>query len=594
MTKNDFTWAVGGEAGFGINASGLIFSKTLTRSGFNIFNYIEYPSLIRGGHNVFSVRASDKEVFSQEKGIDILVALNRETFDLHKKNLKKDSFVIYDEDQFKIKEVKAGVNFLQVPLEALVKKVGGIKLMTNNVALGASIALLGLDLKSLFSVIEDNFLRKGKEIVDKNQKAAQAGYTYVKEKFKSLVACLPARQVQTIKPENDSEAKLVLTGNEAISLGAILGGCQFFAAYPMTPASSILHNLAAFAEKTGMVVKHAEDEISVINMAIGASFAGVRSALATSGGGFALMQESVSLAGATETPVVIIECQRPGPASGMPTWTGQGDLQFILRSGHGDFPKIVLTPGDQEEAFYLTAQAFNLADVYQCPVFVVSDKYLSESHKSVARSNFELRTSRFRIDRGKLVSNETMKQWNSEAVKSYLRYKITDDGISPRAVPGMENHLFQANSYEHVEDGHTTEDIGERIKQVDKRTRKMKTFVKQHLPKPKVYGSQKTDITLVGWGSSKGPVLEAMKQCDNITVKQCNYLHLNYLWPFPKEEVAKVLRNAKKTLLLEGNSTAQLGQLIRQETGIEIKNKYLKYDGRPFYPEEIINFINNL
>jgi len=346
MIKDNFTWTIGGEAGFGINASGLIFSKTLSRSGFNIFNYIEYPSLIRGGHNVFSVRSSDKEVFSQEKGIDILVALNRETFDLHKKNLKKDSFVIYDADQFEIKEreMTKGVNLLHIPLETLVKKVGGIKLMTNNVALGASIALLNLDLKPLFSVIEDNFLRKGKEIVEKNQKAARAGYEYVRENFKS-------KMVQTTLPRGNKEVRLVVTGNEAISLGVILGGCQFYAAYPMTPASSILHHLAAFAEKTGMIVKHAEDEISVINMAIGASFAGARSALATSGGGFALMQEAVSLAGITETPLVIIECQRTGPASGMPTWTEQADLQFVLRSGHGDFPKIVLAPGDQEEAF---------------------------------------------------------------------------------------------------------------------------------------------------------------------------------------------------------------------------------------------------
>jgi len=601
MSKDSFTWTIGGEAGFGINISGLIFSKTLTRSGFHIFDYIEYPSLIRGGHNVYHVHVGQEEVFSQEKGIDILVALNQETFELHKKSLKRNSFVIYDSNQFRIdkKETeKKKINVIEVPLATLIKKVGGIKLMENNIALGASLALLGLDLKALFSVIEDTFLKKGTEIVNENQKAAQVGYDFVRETLGDR--CHPELDSGSIdkgilrsklRSQNDKnrEERLVLTGNEAIVLGCVFGGCQFFAAYPMTPASSILHTLAGLAEKVGMIVKHAEDEISVINMAIGAAFAGVRSAVATSGGGFSLMQESVSLAGMTETGIVIIECQRPAPATGMPTWTDQGDLQFILRSGHGDFPKIVLAPGDQEEAFYLTAEAFNLADIYQCPVFIISDKYLSESHKSINATRYTLHATRYKIDRGKIIDNKKQKTNNS-----YRRYKITDDGISPWILPGTPGYFYQANSYEHLEDGHTTESAEERVKQVDKRARKMKTFIKNHLPKPKVYGDKNADITFVGWGSTKMPVLQAMKRCNNETIKQCNYLHLNYLWPFPKESVTKVLKQAKRVLLLEGNPTSQLGQLIRQETGIEIKNKFLKDDGRPFYPEEILTRIKNL
>lgn len=581
MLKKSFTWTIGGEAGYGINASGLIFSKTLTRLGFHIFDYIEYPSLVRGGHNVYSVRGSSDEVFSQERGIDVLVALNRETFDRHQQDLKKDALAIYNGDQFEIKEKEVkgeGVKLVHVPLSKITQEAGAKKVMENMVALGASMALLGLNLKSLFSVIGDIFGKKGEQIVGQNQKVAQAGFDYIRANYQKWA-------LRVDKPRGNRGAKMVVTGNDAIALGAVLGGCQFYAAYPMTPSSSILHSLAGWAEKTGMVVKHAEDEISVINMAIGASFAGARSALATSGGGFALMQEAVSLAGVTETPVVIIECQRSGPATGMPTWTEQADLQFIIRSGHGDFPKIVLAPGDQEEAIYLTAEALNLADIYQCPVFVLSDKYLSESHKSVETKKIELEMKRFKIDRGKLLTGK-------QASNSYLRYKITNDGISPRAIPGMKSHLFLANSYEHVEDGHTTEDIEERIKQVGKRARKMTTFIQEHLPRPKLYGEKSADITLIGWGSTKLPALQAVLDCQrqdgNSSV---NYFHLNYLWPFPKEAVARVLRQARKVLLLEGNSTAQVGQLIRQETGIEIKNQYLKYDGRPFYPAEIIERI---
>lgn len=584
MLKNGFTWTIGGEAGFGINASGLIFSKTLTRSGFFIFDYIEYPSLVRGGHNVYSIHASEREVFSQKREIDILVALNQETIDLHLKNLKPGGVVVYNSDRFKVRKKEKGVNLLPVPLETLVERVGGAKVMANNVALGASVALLGLKLKSLSSVVEDVFLRKGREVVDKNQRAAQAGYDYVREKFKNLVFSLA-------KPQGSQTPKLVLTGNDAISLGVVLGGCKFYAAYPMTPASSILHTLASWAEKVGMVVKHAEDEISVINMAIGASFAGARSGLATSGGGFALMEEAVSLAGITETGVVIIECQRGAPATGMPTWTEQADLHFILRSGHGDFPKIVLAPGDQEEAFWLTALAFNLADLYQTPVFVISDKYLSESHKSIESSKFEALSSKFKVNRGKLAT----KRKSGKEVRAYPRYKITADGISPRILPGTKGFYYQANSYEHKEDGHTTEDPQERVKQVDKRGRKIKTFVKRDLPTPTLYGSKDAEVTLVGWGSTKMPVLQAISKLQATGHRPCvNFLHLNYLWPFPKEAVAKVLRSAKKVLLLEGNSTAQLGQLIRQETGIEIKNKYLKYNGRPFYPEDILDKIESL
>lgn len=368
-----------------------------------------------------------------------------------------------------------------------------------------------------------------------------------------------------------------------IGMAAIAAGCKFYCAYPMTPSSTILHYLAAKSEKSQMVVKHAEDEISVINMALGASWAGVRSMTGTSGGGYALMVEAVSLAGITEMPIVIAMGQRPGPATGMPTWTEQGDLLFILHSGHGEFPKIILAPGDMEETYRLTLEAFNLADIYQTPVFILVDKYLQEGHQSI--EEFRIKNDELRINRGKLLSEKDFGN-----ITDYKRYQITDDGISPRVRPGMKNVLHQVNSYEHLEDGHTTEEENERTYQVDKRNRKTATFLARDAKLPVLYGKKEAELTVIAWGSMKGPVLQAMQGNED----KFNLLHFTYLWPIPSAPVAKTLSDCRKTLLVENNSTGQLGQLLKMVTGIEIGNKLLKYSGRPFYPEEIIEKVNNL
>jgi 2-oxoglutarate ferredoxin oxidoreductase subunit alpha len=544
MLKNNFspesyTFKIGGEAGYGIMTAGLVFSKTCTRSGFHIFDYAEYPSLIRGGHNVMETHFGAADVHSQERGVDLLVALNQETIDRHQEELKERGGIVFDPEEVRVEK---SVKLFPVPLGKIVGRIGGPKVMINNVALGAAAALFGLDLKILLAVIKDIFKDKGQKIVEVNQQAARAGFDYIGDQDFST-------HVQNFV----NEEKLVLTGNEAIALGALAGGCNFYAAYPMTPASSILHFLAGKALETGMVVRHAEDEIGVINEAIGASFAGARAMIGTSGGGFALMNEAVSLSGITETPLTIVVVQRPGPATGMPTWTEQGDLQFIIRSGHGEFPKIVLAPGDVEEAFFLTFDALNLAAIYQTPVFVVSDKYLSESHRSAAMSNLKTKMSKLRIAQGKPLSH-------------------------------------QANSYEHLEDGHTTEDAGERVRQVDKRARKASTYVDVHFRPPKFYGSPEAKVTFVGWGSVKGPVLEALKQ-STTSNQQFNFLHFTHIWPMDGEVVRSELEKCNRLVLIENNSTGQLGQLLRQETGIKIKEKLLKYDGRPFYPEEIMDYV---
>ncbi len=571
----DITVKIGGEAGFGIMTTGLLLGKIATRSGYHAFEYSEYPSLIRGGHNVIEVRISDEKVYSEEYLADILVCLNEETYNLHKHEIKKSGLILYDKEKFSINEVESGdLTFINLPLSKILKDSNLPPVMMNNIALGALMHLIGADFEILRGLIAENFARKGEEIINKNVNASKLG-------FDSVKASLPQGYSKKFPKKNEIVKRMYITGNEMVGFGAIAAGCKFFSAYPMTPSSALLHYLAGKAEKAGMVVKHAEDEISVINMALGASYAGARSMVGTSGGGYALMVEAVSLAGITETPIVIMMGQRPGPATGMPTWTEQGDLLFIIHSGHGEFPKIVLAPGDMEESYKLTVEAFNLADIYQTPVFIMSDKYLLEGHQSIDEA--QITNYKFQVDRGKLL---TQKQ--ADGLKDYKRYEVTDDGISARAIPGMPNCVFQANSYEHIENGHTTEDATERIKQVEKRNRKTDTFLEKDVKMPNFYGNSDAPLTVVSWGSMKGPVLQAIKGNES----KFNFLHFSYLWPLPKDKLTKLLLSKKSLLLVENNSQGQLGQLLKMVTGVDIGNKLLKYSGRPIYPEEIIKKVD--
>ncbi len=581
----DFTWLIGGEAGFGIMTIGVVFSKIATRSGYHIFDYVEYPSLIRGGHNTYEVHVSENEVSCLNPTIDVLVCLNKETYEKHKIRLTPKSLVIFDKDEFEIKE---DCKKIIIPFKKILTDLKGQPVMKNTIALGAVIGLLGGDIDELIKIISEQFAKKGEAVINFNKQFVQTGFDEVKKNYSGLILNYLIK-----KSEED---KLVITGNDAFSLGSVIADCRVYVSYPMTPSSTVLTDLAGWQEKTGMVVRHAEDEISVINTAIGSSFAGVRSSVGTSGGGFALMAESISFAGITETPIVVFIAQRPGPATGMPTWTEQGDLLFTVFSGHGEFPKIVLAPGDNEEMIELTAKAFNLADVYQLPVIVMSDMYLSESHKSIKKSFIDKFITEYKVNRGKLInqmtndklqmSNQT--QNSNIKTQNFLRYKITEDGISPRLIPGTPGYYYQANSYEHVEDGHTTEEAQSRINQVDKRARKWLTYLKKDFSMPKVYGEiDKSEIVFVSWGSTKGAILQAQKL---LKAKKINsvFIHFNHLYPLDKEKITKLLNQNKKYLLVENNSWGQFGKLLAIETGIEIKEKILKYDGRPITAEEIV------
>ncbi len=567
-----YTIKFGGEAGFGVMAAGLTVSKLASRLGYHIFDYTEYPSLIRGGHNVIQTSISSQPVYAQYKKTDLLVALNQETLELHFAEVSKGGIVLYDSDY--VSDISAlakqkDVHVVAMPLLSMIKEIEGSLIMRNTVALGAVAKLLGVSFEDMQQVIADGFEDKNEKVLQLNSKACKAGFDYIAQHF--LAEC------QDILPKRSGARHYVLTGNEAISVAAISAGLGFAAIYPMTPTSNILHNLAPFQEKYGFIYKQPEDEISAINMAIGASHCGVRAMVATSGGGFCLMTEGYGLAGITETPLVIVEGMRGSPATGLPTWTEQGDLRFVLHAHQGDFPRIVLAAGDVQECFDLTFEAFNLADKYQTPVVLLVDKHVLESHLNV--TEFGADSEKYQIHRGKIAEKKDLK---------YLRYSLTDDGISPRAFPGTGN-LTIANSDEHEESGYSTEDASVRKAQMNKRMKKLETCASEDMSMPKIFGKPNAELTIVSWGSNKGAILEALKQLPNV-----NYVHLTWINPFPSQALHELLQSSRKILNIECNFSAQMHGLIQERTGIKIEHNLLKFDGRPIYPEEIIKAVKEI
>ena len=565
----NFCFKIGGEAGFGIMSAGVTFSKIASRSGYYIFDYAEYPSIIRGGHNVMQTSISSEPIRSQLRHTDLLVALNQETIDLHKDELLENSGIIFDnEKDMKLEGIPKGVSEFGIPINKIARDIGGSEIMRNTAALGAVMAVLGGKIGHLKDLITEEFSNKKPEIIEKNHLVCQAGYDYALEHYKDKV-----KNVLKQKPKLPSQ--IVISGSEAVALGALTAGLQFVAIYPMTPISGILHALALYQEEYKFIYKQPEDEICAVNMAIGASFAGARAMTATSGGGFCLMAEGYGLAGISETPIVIIEGMRGGPATGLPTWTEQGDLRFVLHAHQSEFPRIVLAAGDIEEAYHFTAKAFNLADKYQTPVVVLTDKQINESHMGVKAFN----TSDYNIDRGKMFLTKD---------ENYKRYELTSDGISPRSIPGVGNH-FVANSDEHTEIGYSDEEAKNRLEQMNKRMSKLDTCAKMDMEKPVLYGPNKADITIVSWGSNKGAILDAIKEFNNV-----NFLHITWMNPFPSEVVGNILSSAKFVLNIECNYTGQMASLIKEKTGYEVNESFLKIDGRPIYAEEIVEKIRKL
>jgi len=555
---------IGGEAGQGVQSVGFILAKAFARGGYYVFADQDYESRIRGGHNFFRVRVGDKNIAAIAEPIDVLLALNKESVDLHKEQLAERGVIVFDVE--KTKDITTNGNMFGVPLSDLAEQKAGNKLMGNTVALGVCLGLIKYEFEILEAVVREHFGTG--EIGEANVRAARAGYDYAQANF---------TEGFDYRCHRTSDAKrMLLTGNEAMALGAIAAGCKFMAAYPMTPTTSIMEYMAAKAKDFGLVVVQPEDEIAAINMAIGASFAGVRAMTATSGGGFCLMVEGIGLAGMTETPIVVVEGQRPGPAIGLPTRTEQGDLEFILHAAHGEFPRAVLAPSTIEDAFWVTVKAFNLAEKYQIPVIILTDEHLASSYATVEK--FDL--SKVDIDRGVIFSADEANE------SEYKRHEITESGISPRAFPGQQRALVVTDSDEHDEAGHLIEDAETRTQMVRKRMRKLFSLRGEVAP-PQLYGPKKADTVLIGWGSTYGAIHEAVDilRKEGISVSS---VHMSELWPFPAEAIADAIDKAHHSYVIENNATGQLSRLIRRETGREVSNKILKYDGRPFTPAHIV------
>ncbi|MFC2062524.1 2-oxoacid:acceptor oxidoreductase subunit alpha [Chloroflexota bacterium] len=554
---------VAGEAGQGVQSVGFIMTKAFTRGGYHVFADQDYESRVRGGHNFFRIRVKDAPVGAIAEPLDILLALNKENIDLHRGELAAGGVAIFDGE--KVEDADGNDHLFSVPLEKLAEEKAGSKLMANTVALGAALGLVGYDFGIVEQLLRERFGTG--ETGEGNVRAAGAGYDYVREHFKEDFG----GRLGTI----GGPGRMLLNGNEAIALGALAAGCKFVAAYPMTPATSIVEYMAAKAQDLGLVVIQPEDEIAAINMIIGAGYAGVRAMTTTSGSGFCLMAEGLGLAGITETPVVVVDGQRPGPAVGLPTRTEQGDLEFALHAAHGEFPRAVLAPANIEDCFWLTVKAFNLAERYQIPVILLTDQHLASSYSAV--DSFDL--SKVTIDRGQIFTGE------ETGVLEYKRHRITETGISPRAFPGKEGILVATDSDEHDESGHLTEGAQIRTEMVQKRMRKL-FGLKKEIAEPELNGPAKADTLLIGWGSTDSAIREAAdvlrKEGASIST-----LHLRELWPFPAEAVADTLGGARNSYVIENNATGQLARLIQRETGSRITGRVLKYDGRPFTPADI-------
>ncbi len=570
----DYTIKICGEAGQGIQTVGGTLARLFAKAGYHVFTHQDYESRIRGGHNFYQLRLSDKPVMSSRDRIDILVAMDKETIPLHEKELSEIGQIVYDSSGLKQKYDKP--HFLDVPFMELALQHGS-KIMASTVAVGSVLGMLGMKLDILNGIIRDTFRKKGEDIIKSNINASVAGHDFA---VKNCEKCSFSVGANGRSPMN---AKMLIAGNEAIGLGAVASGVKFYSAYPMTPSTGIMNYIADKEEEYGIIVEQAEDEISAINMTLGASFAGVRAMTGTSGGGFALMVEGLSLAGITETPVVIALAQRPGPATGLPTRTEQADLQFALYTAHGEFPRIIFAPGTPEQAFYLTNKAFDLSEKYQVPVIIMTDQYLADSQWT-----FE------GFDTGKIkYIDYRLRGDKLKKLPEYKRHAYTETGVTPLGVPGDSEHLVVTDSDEHDEEGHLIEDAGTRIRMMEKRLFKKIPQIRDEIGPPIIYGNNRAEILLVGWGSTYG----IMKEAVDIFSKNrsIGMMHFSEIYPLPSLEkfyYLKVLDNAKLAICVENNATGQFARLIRAETGYEFKAKINRYDGRPFTLESLAGEIN--
>jgi 2-oxoglutarate ferredoxin oxidoreductase subunit alpha len=565
VMKNDISIVLCGEAGQGLQVVEKSLASILKTSGYNVFATKEVMSRVRGGVNSTSIRISPERVCAYVERIDLLVPLSPGRTKHLQKRISKETKIIGEKGHIDFACLEGSCQLFDISFSDLAAEAGS-KIYANSVAIGALCALLAVDFEKIRSFLSKYFDAKGDKVVNDNLEAARKGYDTGIDLRESKKITLQ------ISKGKDIEEQVVLSGAEALSLGAIAGGCNFISAYPMSPSTGVLVFLSQHAKEFGIVAEQAEDEICAINMGLGAWYAGARAIVSTSGGGFALMQEGMSLGGMIESPLVMHIAQRPGPATGLPTRTEQADLNLALYCGHGEFPRIILTPGNIEECFYLAQKAFDLADKYQIPVFILTDQFLMDSYYNFSTLNIDIKSNDYIAKTG----------------PDYRRYAITENGISPRGIPGYGEGLVTVDSDEHDEEGHITEDLEIRTKMVDKRLKKM-SAIKEVSIKPELIGLNEYKMLIIGWGSNYEVIKEALQQ---INKSDWAFLHFKQVFPLPPDSL-DYLKRAEKIVCVENNASGQFAGLIKLETGIEIKERILKYNGLPFSVEEILEKLKN-
>jgi 2-oxoglutarate/2-oxoacid ferredoxin oxidoreductase subunit alpha len=576
MPHIDFAVGIGGAAGQGVATPGNILAKLFARRGLHINAYNAYQSIIRGGHTFLTIRTSEEPVRCMGDELAMLIPLNQDTMDRHLGRMRAGASVLYDRDRVKPGAAAEGVQLCPLPLSELAKNI----LYYNTAAVAAVLRLVSVELKPFEEMLAQQFKRKGEAVVAENVTAARAGYEYAGAHFKPYAFSLP-----------DMGKRLaVATGNESLAMGGVAAGVKFYCAYPMSPSTGVLMWMARHARQLGIMVRQVEDELGVINMAIGAAHTGCRAMCATSGGGFALMTEALGAAAMMEIPVVCINVQRAGPATGVPTKTEQGDLWQVLGAGQGDYPRIIAAPTSIRDCFHLIPEIFNLADKFQCPGIVLADLLESEGFSTFEPAELDFNPPR---DRGEVIG---LGGEVPEVNGGYKRYRMTESGISPRAVPGTPNHAHVVATDEHDEDGVLISDEftdpQKRQAIMERRGRKM-DGVLPLLDPPRFTGPADAEVTLLGWGSTEGVIDEAVEQLAERGIV-ANHLQIRWLVPLQSEAIARALSGARNLVVVENNYSGQFARYLRSETGIAADAHIRKYDGEPFMPHHLVNGVEKI
>jgi 2-oxoglutarate ferredoxin oxidoreductase subunit alpha len=569
-----FAIGIGGAAGQGVATPGDIFAKIFSRRGLHLNAYNAYQSIIRGGHTFLTIRTGPDPVTNMGDTLELLIPLNQDTMDRHLSLLRSGGACIYNAETIKPGPAAEGVQLCALPVSQLAD-ITRNKVAQNTLAMGAALSMMGIGFQSLEQVIREQFGKKAESVAEENITVARAGYDYATQHFKPFAHPLPMADTKYA----------VLSGNTALAMGGAAAGVKFYCAYPMSPSTGVLHWMAQNGRKAGIMVRQVEDEIGVVNMAIGAGQAGVRAMCATSGGGFALMSEGLGLAAMAEIPVVVIDCQRAGPSTGVPTKTEQGDLWQMLGAAFGDYPRVIAAPLDIGDCFTLMADVWNVVDKFQVPGLVLCDLLLSEGRLSVDPKILNFAPP---VDRGEMIT-----QPNGHGDGTYKRYLITDSGVSPRAIPGVPGYTHTVASDEHDEDGVLISDMytnaGKRRAMMEKRMRK-EHGIAAAVPPPTLQGPKDADVTLIGWGSTQGVIEEARQQLADRGIS-ANQLQIRWLVPLHGEAILEILRDAKHTIIVENNYSGQFARYLRSETSYVADGHIRKYDGEPFMPHHIVDAV---